>query len=135
VGIIGGILGAALLGFLIFAFIKWWLPILMAKAPRSKGKTSWIQSSSATKKRMPTLFVIRKKIQVRRATTHNDAGIVRSGIFEREIDVNQEKFKNPNRDEFLGYMMDEDVVVNNWNTGVDPDKRPRISYEKKNPSR
>jgi hypothetical protein len=28
-------------------------------------------------------------------------------------------------------MMDEDVVVNNWNTGVDPDKRPRISYEKK----
>jgi hypothetical protein len=130
-GIIGGILGAALLGFLIFAFIKWWLPILMAKAPRSKGKT---REYSRRPQQKADANAVRhtKKIQVRRATTHNDAGIVRSGIFEREIDVNQEKFKNPNRDEFLGYMMDEDVVVNNWNTGVDPDKRPRISYEKKN---
>jgi hypothetical protein len=129
-GIIGGILGAALLGFLIFAFIKWWLPILMAKAPRSKGKT---REYSRRPQQKADANAVRhtKKIQVRRATTHNDAGIVRSGIFEREIDVNQEKFKNPNRDEFLGYMMDEDVVVNNWNTGVDPDKRPRISYEKK----
>jgi hypothetical protein len=129
-GIIGGILGAALLGFLIFAFIKWWLPILMAKAPHSKGKT---REYSRRPQQKADANAVRhtKKIQVRRATTHNDAGIVRSGIFEREIDVNQEKFKNPNRDEFLGYMMDEDVVVNNWNTGVDPDKRPRISYEKK----
>jgi hypothetical protein len=129
-GIIGGILGVALLGFLIFAFIKWWLPILMAKAPRSKGKT---REYSRRPQQKADANAVRhtKKIQVRRATTHNDAGIVRSGIFEREIDVNQEKFKNPNRDEFLGYMMDEDVVVNNWNTGVDPDKRPRISYEKK----
>jgi hypothetical protein len=84
----------------------------MAKAPHSKGKT---REYSRRPQQKADANAVRhtKKIQVRRATTHNDAGIVRSGIFEREIDVNQEKFKNPNRDEFLGYMMDEDVVVNN----------------------
>jgi hypothetical protein len=134
-GIIGGVVGAGLLGFLIFAFIKWWMPVLLTSRGASRQRKSSKSYSRVPQERADkNSYRHARQHHIKKASAYNDKKIERSGIFAREIDVNEEKFKNPNRkSRQLGFDLDDEAVVNHW-SGVhegENAKRPKISFTQK----